>query len=102
MASCARVRCRNGTRAARVLAVGAAVLGTCSLASSPSRAAASGATPLVRLLHVTPVITTAGAPMTVTLTRTGPALAAGATVRLTLYARLTTRSALLAAISSQG
>jgi len=102
MASCARVRCRAGTRAVRALAA-TTVLVTLSLGAAPSHAGASTTTtPLVRLLHVTPVITKSGAPMTVTLTRTGPALAAGATVRLTLYSRLTTRSSLLTALSTQG
>jgi hypothetical protein len=64
--------------------------------------AASTTTPSVRLLAVTPVVHRAGQPVTVTLTRSGPATAPGATVQLTLYSRLTTRSALLAAISSPG
>jgi hypothetical protein len=64
--------------------------------------AATTPTPPVRLLHVTPVVTRAGQPVGVTLTRSGPATASGATVQLTLYTRLTTRSALLAAIGAPG
>ena len=58
--------------------------------------------PSVRLLHVTPVVRRAGQPVVVTLTRSGPATAPDATVQLTLYSRLTTRSGLLAAISAPG
>jgi hypothetical protein len=71
-------------------------------AGTRAATAALTTTPSVRLLHVTPVVRHAGQVVTVTLTRSGPATSSGATVQLTLYSRLTTRSALLAAISSPG
>ncbi|HEV3211754.1 MAG TPA: hypothetical protein VGZ03_00010 [Acidimicrobiales bacterium] len=77
----------------------------CSLvavAAVNGRADAQATPPLVRLLHVTPTVTRAGQPIVVTLTRSGPALAPGATVQLTLFSRMTSRSAVLQAISPQG
>ena len=104
MASCSWVRCRAAARAPRVVAIATALLTlVATLAVGADAAAATSATtPSVRLLHVTPVVRRAGQPVVVTLTRTGPATASGATVQLTLYSRLTTRSALLAAISAPG
>jgi len=100
MASCARVRCRAGARA--VVALALVLVAIASLVVAIAQRAGAQVTPPVRLLHVTPVVSRPGQPVVVTLTRTGPATAADATVQLTLYSRLTTRSALLQAISSQG
>ena len=107
MASCARVRCR----AARALAV-ARSLPVAALASRSQRrsrrrgaaaAASTAATPPVRLLHVTPVVVDAGPAGRSSRSRgPGPRRRRGATVQLTLYSRLTTRSASLAAISAAG
>lgn len=105
MASCSWVRCRAPARAPGAIATCAALLAlaaTLATGTGAAAAASTAATPPVRLLHVTPVVARAGQPVVVALTRTGPATAAGATVQLTLYSRLTTRSALLAAISAPG
>jgi hypothetical protein len=104
MASCSWVRSRAAARAPRIVAIATALLTLVATLAvgADAAAAASATTPSVRLLHVTPVVRRAGQPVVVTLTRTGPATASGATVQLTLYSRLTTRSALLAAISAPG
>src|SRR5271169_4104421 len=102
MASCSWVRCRAAARAPRVVAIATALLALVATLAVGADAASAAAAASVRLLHVTPVVHRAGQPVVVTLTRTGPATASGATVQLTLYSRLTTRSALLAAISAPG
>ena len=99
MASCARVRSRGAARATfAALVLSCAVLGgATSVGAVPATTAAT-----VRLVHVTPALTRPGQPLSVVVTRAGPALVAGATVQVTLYSRLTTRSALLAAIGAPG
>ena len=99
MALGTRVRCRPV--AAALLACASLALGSAQGASGVSLRAA-GQTPAVRLLHQTPVVRASGQLLGLSLTRTGPAAAPGATVTLTLYARLTTRSGLLAAIGAAG
>jgi hypothetical protein len=102
MDSATRVRRRL---AARVLAVAA----TLTMLVTGAQSAASGAATRssttiaqVLLLHETPFLGTAGELLGLSLSKTGPALAPHATVQLTIYSRLTTRSALTTAISGGG
>jgi hypothetical protein len=102
MDSGTRVRRRQ---AARVLApLGALMLLGSSAWGAPSGASARASTPTsqVRLLFETPFVGPPGKLLGLSLSKTGPALAPHATVQLTIYSRLTTRSALLTAISGGG
>jgi hypothetical protein len=99
MAFGARLRCAGRVLIALALA-SIAVLAT----SSPVRAAgtATPSGPAVRLLFETPTVGPHDPLLRVSLTRTGPAADTGATVQLTLYARLLSRSGLDAALATQG
>jgi hypothetical protein len=113
MASGSRARWR---RAAPVLLGTACVLAFAGAAgAAPTHAAArsaqevttSSAAPLVasppvRLLHQSPVVRAPSGLLGLSLTRTGPAAAQGATVTVYLFSRLTTRSGLDAALGSPG
>jgi len=98
------------TRARRCRAAGAALLGaiaaTAVLAAMPlgdaGAAPRDASVPPVRLLHQSPVVRSPGGALSISLSRTGPAAAAGATVTLILYSRLTTRSELMSAIGAPG
>jgi hypothetical protein len=100
MASGTRVRCRR-TAVALLACMTLAVALAPDADASPTAAEAPAA-PGVQLVHQTPVVSAPRRRLNLTLTRSGPAAAPGATVTLTLYSRLTTRSGLLAAIGAPG
>ena len=92
-------------QAARVLAlVGVLAVLSSGVASAASNAPAFGSPPSaqVRLLFQTSFLGPAGKLLGLSFSKSGPALQAHATVQLTIYSRLTTRSALVAAISGSG
>src|ERR1019366_4259070 len=92
-------------QAARVLAlVGVLAVLSSGVASAASNAPAFGSPPSaqVRLLFQTSFLGPAGKLLGLSFSKSGPALQAHATVQLTISSRLTTRSALVAAISGSG
>src|ERR1039458_9339884 len=99
MASGTRVRCRH---AAGALLACVTLALSLAPAVTGGVADAAGGSPGVRLVHETPVVRPPLRRLNLTLTRSGPAAARGATVTLTLYQRLTTRSGLMAAIGAPG
>jgi hypothetical protein len=101
MASYVRVRRRRAPRTHAGLVV-VPLLVASLLGSWTAPSVGAEPTPAVRLLHVSTAVRAPGQPVAVALTRTGPALSPGATVQLTLYTRLTTRSGLVAAIGVPG
>lgn len=102
MGSSTRVRWADAV----LLALVAASLVATVAVLSPRRAGAATASPVaaptVRLLFLTPAVGQSDPGLHVSLSRTGPATAPDAMVQLTLYSRLTTRSALDTALASPG